>query len=252
MHAPIVIDHVSFAYADEEVLSDVSLTVDNGDFLGIIGPNGSGKTTLLRLILGLNQLQKGNILLFGKPVSKFKDWSKIGYVPQKVAQLQTKIPITVNEVVSLGRIGSAGLFRSISKIDKEAIHKALAAVGMAGHGDRLVTELSGGQQQRVFIAKALACEPELLILDEPTVGVDVETQDEFYEILSSLNKKQDNGKTITLIIVSHDIDVVVNEVNKVACLNKTLVYEGSPKDFIRDDYMEKLYGKMRKLILHSH
>jgi zinc transport system ATP-binding protein len=252
MKIPVQIKNVSFAYAGEDVLSDISLDIEQGDFLGIIGPNGSGKTTLLRLMLGLNSPHKGTVSLFGTPVGQFKEWSRIGYVAQKAAQFETKIPVTVREVVSLGRVGRAGIFSHFSKDDISAIDQALSSVGMENYGDRLITELSGGQQQRVFIAKALASEPELLILDEPTVGVDIETQDEFYQLLAELNKKSFKGNQLTLIIVSHDIDVIVNEVNKVACLNKTLVYEGTPKDFIKEDYMEKLYGKTRKFILHAH
>ncbi len=245
-------DHVHFAYSGEDVLSDISLDINKGDFLGIIGPNGSGKTTLLRLMLGLLKPQKGSLSLFGTSISQFKQWSRIGYVPQKATQFETKIPVTVGELVALGRVGKAGLFHRLNQGDLVSIQKALESVGMEKYSDRLVTELSGGQQQRVFIAKALASEPELLILDEPTVGVDIEVQDEFYQLLAELNKSSLNNNPLTLIIVSHDIDVIVNEVNKVACLNKTLVYEGTPKDFIKEDYMEKLYGKTRKFILHAH
>ncbi len=252
MDIPLQINNVSFSYDKEEVLKDITLDIVRGDFLGIIGPNGSGKTTLLRLILGLLSPQQGEILLFEKPVKEFKEWSRIGYVAQKAAQIETKIPITVEEVVSLGRVAKMGMFGYSQKKDKQAIDSALKAVGMEDFKERLITELSGGQQQRVFIAKTLASEPELLILDEPTVGVDIEAQDEFYELLAKLNKQEVAGKRLTLIIVSHDIDVIVNEVNKVACLNKTLVYEGTPKDFIKEDYMEKLYGKSRKLFLHAH
>ncbi len=252
METLIHIDHVHFAYQNQEVLADISLNVNKGDFLGIIGPNGSGKTTLLRLMLGLVTPQKGSLKLFGSPVKEFKQWSRIGYVAQKSAQFETKIPITVREVVALGRVGKRGLFRRLDEHDYAAINAALQSVGMVEFADRLITELSGGQQQRVFIAKALASEPELLILDEPTVGVDIEVQDEFYQLLAELNKHSYNGHPLTLIIVSHDIDVIVNEVNKVACLNRTLVYEGTPRDFIKEDYMEKLYGKTRKFILHAH
>ena len=120
--------------------------------------------------------------------------------------------------------------------------------GIADLNQRLMSQLSGGQQQRVFIAKALASEPDILILDEPTVGVDVESQEKFYTLLSHLNKKE--GKTI--VIVSHDIDVIANEVSTIACINKHLVYHGAPKQFIKEDYIEKLYGKGRKFIIHGH
>jgi zinc transport system ATP-binding protein len=245
---PIVeIENLCFSYQGDETLCSVTFIVEKGDFLGLIGPNGSGKTTLLRVILGLLTAQNGTVKLFGKKITEFNEWTKIGYVPQKATYIETSIPINVWEIVSLGRVAKTGIGNFFKNEDTQAIEKALSSVDMLEHKDSLITELSGGQQQRVFIAKALASEPELLILDEPTVGVDVAAQDEFYQLLAKLNQKG-----LTLIIVSHDIDVIVNEVNKVACLNKKLVYHGTPKDFIKEDYLEKLYGKARKFILHDH
>lgn len=248
MNTPIVEIHdLCFSYGSDETLCSVTFEIEKGDFLGVIGPNGSGKTTLLRVILGLLKPQNGQVKLFGKNISEFNQWTRIGYVPQKATYIETSIPINVQEIVSLGRVAKAGLGNFLKKSDSIAIDKALQLVGMQEYKNRQITELSGGQQQRVFIAKALASEPELLILDEPTVGVDVAAQDEFYQLLAELNKKG-----ITLVIVSHDIDVIVNEVNKLACLNKKLVYHGTPKDFIKEDYLEKLYGKTRRFILHDH
>lgn len=248
MNTTIVeINDLCFAYDGEETLCSITFSVEKGDFTGIIGPNGSGKTTLLRVILGLLKPQEGHVKLFGKHINQFTDWTKIGYVPQKATYIETSIPINVWEIVSHGRVAKRGVGNFLKKEDDIAIKKALKSVGMETHKDKLITELSGGQQQRVFIAKALASEPELLILDEPTVGVDVSSQDEFYQLLAQLNKEG-----LTLIIVSHDIDVIVNEVNKLACLNKKLVYHGTPKDFIKEDYLDKLYGKNRKFIIHGH
>jgi len=248
MKTPIVdIQNLCFSYDKDETLCSISLSIEKGDFLGLIGPNGSGKSTLLKVILGLLKAQEGSVKLFGTEISNFKQWTRIGYIPQKANYIETSIPISVNEIVQLGRVAKVGLGSFLGQSDKEAIDQALESVGMLKYKNRQLTELSGGEQQRVFIAKALASSPELLILDEPTIGVDVSVQDEFYQLLSELNKKG-----ITLIIVSHDIDVIVNEVNKLACLNKKLVYHGTPKDFIKEDYLEKLYGKTRKFILHDH
>jgi zinc transport system ATP-binding protein len=246
----ITIKNLSFCYGTEQVLKDINLTVNESEFLGVIGPNGSGKTTLMKLILGLLPPHEGTIELFGEPIHKFKDWYKIGYVPQKATQFDTKIPITVEEIVSLGRLSK----KTSLKEDDEAVKHSLFSVGMLQYRNRKITDLSGGQQQRVFIAKALASEPELLILDEPTTGVDIEAQDEFYELLARLNKRehQHMAHPLTLVLISHDIDVIVGEVTKLACLNKTLVYEGTPKEFIKEDYLEKLYGKTRRFILHGH
>ena len=242
------LDNVTFRYSDGAGIDHVTLSVAKGDFLGILGPNGSGKTTLLRIIVGLLTPQSGSVTLFGEPLAKFHDWPKIGYIPQKVTQLETRFPVTVEEVVSLGCVATRGLFQRLSKNERCDIDKAIDYVGLSDMKKKKLTELSGGQQQRVFIAKALASEPQLLILDEPTVGVDATAQEAFYQLLSKLNKESN----LTLILVSHDIDVVVNEVNKLVCINKELIYHGSPKEFIKEDYMEKLYGHERKFILHGH
>lgn len=224
----VKLQNVDFRFKKAKILDGISLEIKKGDFVGIIGPNGSGKTTLLKVILGILKPQKGEVFL--------KDRKKVGYIPQKVTQFDSRFPITVEEVVSLGN----------SK--KEIVNKSLETVSMTKYSKRLLSQLSGGQQQRVFIAKALASEPEFLILDEPTVGIDTKTQEEFYEILAHLNKE----KGLTIILVSHDIDVVVNEVNSLICINKKLVYHGTPKQFIKEDYLEKLYGKNRKFIIHGH
>lgn len=247
--------NVSFGFGKEKVLDRISLDIHKGEFLGLIGPNGSGKTTLLKILLGLLKPQEGSIHIFGQEIGVFTDRSKIGYVAQKATQIEFRFPITVEEVVSLGRVASVGLFRHLKEHDMDLIHRALKMVGVLELRDRRIAELSGGQQQRVLIAKALVSEPELLILDEPTVGVDMRAQDTFYQLLSNLNKNgftTNNKQGLTIIFVSHDIDVIVNEVNKLACLNKTLIYHGTPKDFIKDDYFAKLYGKSRRLILHAH
>src|SRR3989344_2045842 len=246
---PIIdINNISFTYNGANIVEKVSLKINTGDYLGIIGPNGSGKTTLLRLMLGLLEPKSGQIYLFGRPIGAFKAWTKIGYIPQKATQLESHFPITVEEVVSLGRIAKKGLLGKLSQQDKQVIDHALERVDIVNLKRKLISELSGGQQQRVFIAKALATEPELLILDEPTVGIDSRSQKKFYELLTQLNQK--GGKTI--IIVSHDINVIANEVSTMACLNKHMVYHGTPKQFIKDDYLEKLYGKGRKFIIHGH
>src|SRR5581483_10831117 len=240
----ISVKGVSFRYGNEHVLEDIN----QGDFVGIIGPNGSGKTTLLRIILGLLTPQPGQVWLFGERVNRFHNWSRVGYVPQKVTHADTQFPVTVQEVVAQGRIAKAGLFRRLRAADRAVVRHALTLVGMQHAEGRPIRELSGGQQQRVYIARALASEPELLILDEPTVGVDIESQEEFYALLADLKRK----KALTMVMVSHDIDVVVNEVNKIVCINKKLVYHGSPQRFIKGDYLERLYGKQRSLILHGH
>ncbi len=244
----VEISGVAFSYGDSPVLRNINLTIHQGDYLGLIGPNGSGKTTLLRIILGLLQPQTGEVRIFGKKLREFSDWSKVGYVSQRVVNFDQNFPATVSEVVMMGRFARLGLFHYPGKKDEKIVRECLAVVEMDGFKDRLIGDLSGGQQQRVFIARALAGKPEIIFLDEPTVGVDIKTQEEFYTLLSKLNKSMD----LTLVLVSHDIDVVTNEVTEVAGINQSIVFYGPPKEFIQSDYINKLYGKGLKHILHRH
>jgi zinc transport system ATP-binding protein len=244
----IELENISFAYGTEPVLRDINLAVSAGDYLGIIGPNGGGKTTLLKIMLGLLKVRSGTVRLFGKDINEFKEWSKIGYVPQKAANFELNFPATVEEIVLMGRTAKKGLFKMLNKEDRRHVSHALSQVGMREYKDRLISDLSGGQQQRVFIARALAGDPEVIFLDEPTVGVDIKTQEEFYKLLEKLNKEY----KITLILVSHDIDVITNEVKNVACINQDLIYHGTSKEFIKEDIVEKMYGKGVKVILHNH
>lgn len=239
--------NVSFKYGAELVLEDINFEINKGDFVGIIGPNGSGKTTLLKIMLGLLAPDSGKITIFDKAV-KVGSHPEIAYIPQKITQLESRFPITVHEVVMLGRVSKKNLFKRISKHDQDIVEKSLEDVDMLAYKDKIITDLSGGQQQRVFIAKALASKPKLLILDEPTVGVDQGSQEKFYALLQKLNKE--NG--LTVIIVSHDTDVIINEVSTVLCLNKTIVCHLSPKDFIKHDYFEKVYGEHKKHVVHDH
>ncbi len=242
------INNVSFSYNGHPVLDDISIEIKKGEFLGLIGPNGSGKTTLLKIILGLYKPKSGSVSLFGKKTAVFKDWSKVGYVPQKAGGDNMRFPITVEEIVAMGRVNNNRWFDFTTTEDKNAIDQALNEVDMLIYKKTRLNELSGGQQQRVFIARALASAPELLILDEPTVGVDSESQAKFYELLKNLNKKL----KLTLILVSHDIDVVSHEVGKLACINCKLVCYGKPKDLLKDDLIKKLYAKELRFVFHGH
>lgn len=244
----IEIENVSFSYGNVEVLKNITLAIHQGDYISLIGPNGGGKTTLLKVMLGLLKPQSGQVKLFGMNLQDFKDWSKLGYVPQKAINFDPLFPVTVREVVAMGCYGKKGLLKWLNKNDQQNIDNALAQVEMLQHADRLIGNLSSGQQQRVFIARALAGQPEVIFLDEPTVGVDIKAQDDFYSLLTRLNKELD----ITLIIVSHDVDVVSHEVTEIACLNQSLVYHGEPKKFMKGHYLENLYGKNTRLVDHKH
>ena len=244
----IEVKDVSFRYGAHPVLEDITLDIHRGDYLGIIGPNGGGKTTLLKIMLGLLRPAEGTVSLFGTDITRFKDWHKIGYVPQKAVQFDAQFPATVFEVVAMGRASQRGLGRNLNASDREKIAAALRQVDMLDYKGQRIGELSGGQQQRVFIARALASEPEIIFLDEPTVGVDKGTQEQFYLLL----KKMNESLGLTLILVSHDIDVVASQATEMACINGRLVYHGLPTEFDANKFIKELYGKEIKFIVHDH
>lgn len=246
---PIVeLEHICFDYDRQRVLDRVSLTVHRGDVLGVIGPNGAGKTTLLRILLNLLHSGCGHVRLFGNDVRMFRDWHRVGYVPQKAVAFESRFPATVGEVVLSGRVGRKGLARPFTEQDRAAAERSLETVGMIGYRQHMIGNLSAGQQQRVFIARALATEPELLLLDEPTVGVDVDAQEQFYSLLRRLNRERGT----TIILVSHDIGVIAREVTQLACLNRTLVFHGPPEEAVRSGALAELYRPESLVIAHTH
>ena len=240
------VEDVSFAYGDQPAVRDVSLTIEAGDFLGLIGPNGSGKTTLLHLMLGLLEPDAGRIELFGEPVAAFEDGERIGYVSQRATDRGGTMPVTVREVVTMGRFPHAGRGRLTSE-DRALVEEALETVGLADLARRRINELSGGQTQRAFIARALASEADLLALDEPTVGVDADSRDEFYHLLDSLN-----AEGITIVLIEHDIGVVTDRADHVACINTELFHHGETESFVESDALAEAYGTGGRVHHHHH
>lgn len=242
----IELKDVSFQYDYTQVLKNISFTVKEGDFLALLGPNGSGKSTLLKLILGLLKPVNGQIELFGEACTAFKNREVIGYVSQKSNAFNSGFPATVAEVVRSGLTKKVGLFKRMPKDADAQVLEALAAVGMEQFAQRNIGQLSGGQQQRVFIARALIAKPKLMILDEPTVGIDHENVQAFYDMLAQLNEEQG----ITMILVTHDVDTVSNRISHVACLNQTIHFHGYKNDFdaISQDQLNAWYGhSVRKI-----
>lgn len=225
MHEPIIsVDHLSFTHGSLSVLSDVSFHICAGEYVGIVGPNGGGKTTLLKLLLGLLPVEHGSIKLFGMPVNEFRERHYLGYVPQRVAQAD--FPATVREVVQSGRSAKC-VEDHICSIDETTdIHTALTTTGIADLADRRLGELSGGQRQRVFIARALVGHPKILLLDEPTTGIDPASQQQFYELLHTLNQEQH----LTILFVSHDIGTITQYASKVLSLNQSITVYEHPQD----------------------
>ena len=224
------------------VLEDINLELSAGDFLGLIGPNGGGKSTLLKVMLGLIKPDRGEIAIFGLPPASAR--SLIGYVPQKTV-FDHSFPVKVQDVVLMGRYSRIGLLHRYGRQDRNSALEALKAVGMADRAEREIGSLSGGEQQRVFVARSLVSDPELLLLDEPTAGVDSAQQTEFYELLSHLNS--DLGKAV--VLVSHDVTAISTYVGKIACLNQRLYYHGSRE--ISNEDIEKAYGCPVEMIAHG-
>jgi zinc transport system ATP-binding protein len=216
---------VSFAYpGGPAVLRDVDLAVEPGEFVAVAGPNGGGKTTLLRIALGLEQPSRGTVRLLGAPARGATRKARIGYVAQR-AQLGVDAPVSVRELVAAGRVTRSGLFRRSDAADRAAVDAAIARVGLAGEAGRVVSRLSGGQQQRALIAKALAGTPELLVLDEPTAGVDVDAQESLARLLEQLH--DDLG--VTILFVSHEFGAVERFVERLVLVRGTIVFDGDPR-----------------------
>ncbi|MBM3946330.1 MAG: metal ABC transporter ATP-binding protein, partial [SAR202 cluster bacterium] len=211
----LAFDGVSFSYGLTPAVERVTFSIDRGEFVALIGPNGSGKTTLIKLALGLERPQQGRVLLFGQPLDRFSGWRCVGYVPQSVEAFSVRFPATVGEVVSHGSyrgFDPLAIFRSRLPASAERV---MAQTGISHLRNRLVRELSGGQQRRVLMARALVSGAELLILDEPTTGLDQPGQEQLYDLLRHL--RAESG--VTIVLVTHDLGVVLHEASRVACIN---------------------------------
>lgn len=239
--AVIEIDRVTFGYDAEPVLEDASLTVSERDFVSIVGPNGGGKTTLLKLLLGLVEPSRGSVCVFGEAPARVR--RRIGYLPQQ-ARLDLEFPVCVLDVVLLGRLGHARLVGPFRAEDRDAARQALQEVGLSSLANRSFAALSGGQRQRVLIARALACAPDMLLLDEPTSNLDIRVQDELHELLNELSRR------VTVMSVSHDVGFVSKYVKKVVCVNRR-VHVHSGRELDREAIIQ-LYGRDVRLLHHEH
>jgi len=235
------IDNLAVYYGQTPAIEGVCLDVDEGEYLGIIGPNGGGKSTLLKAILGLIPKASGTIQVYGKAFRKNK--GLVGYVPQFTG-LDKSFPITTREVVLTGRL-KPGLspFYKFSNEDKEATDELLEKVGIYKLARRQISALSGGEFQKMLIARALAVNPKVLLLDEPTASVDASSRDQIYALLEELNKH------MTIILVTHDLLAISSQVRKLACLNGHMVYHGEPE--LNEKIVNNLYGCPVDLIAHG-
>ncbi len=228
-------------------LDRITLDVNDRDLIGLIGPNGAGKSTLLSVILGLIKPASGSVKLFGDRVLA-KNLKYVGYVPQKAQAQDPNFPFTVFETVMLGRTARTRLLRRLGAGDKQKVVEALKLFGIYELKDRKIGQLSGGQSQRVFVAKSIVAEPKLLLLDEPTSGVDVASKAEFYDILERLNKEMG----ITIMLSSHDIGVVTKLANRVVCINRSLFFCGQKSDFSANSVLPKMYDYPVEMMHHDH
>ncbi len=236
----ILFDHATFGFPEVIALKDISLSIDSGEFVGVIGPNGSGKTTLCRAVLGLMAPIEGHLHIFDCACEELRchHRAKIGYLPQKGA-LDQNFPVTVLETVMMGRYGALGLFKRPGRKDYEIAMEALAQVAMDGHKNTALGHLSGGQQQRVFIARALAQQPRVLLLDEPTTGLDITTQHNVLELVQHLHEELN----LTVLLITHDINTIRSRVDRLVLLKTRLFAAGPPAEVLKPEILSQVYGK---------
>ncbi len=237
----VVLEGVTCGYEGEVVLRDVTLRVNEGDFVGLLGPSGAGKTTLLRAMLGAVDVYRGSVIVDGVAVHEGRR-ARAGYVPQ-LETVDWNFPVTVEEVVLMGRAAGGGLFPWSRREDREAAREMMERLGIGHLARRHIRELSGGQQQRVFLARALVSNPRLLLLDEPTSGVDIKTRDDILHLLDELNHQG-----VTVIMTTHELNAVAAHLPWVVCVNGRVIAEGPPADVFTPEILEETYGAKMPIV----
>jgi ABC-type Mn2+/Zn2+ transport system ATPase subunit len=235
-HTPhrLEVININVGYGEKIVLRDVSFQIPHGARVAVVGPNGAGKSTLFKALVGLLPLKSGKILIHGLELGLHKDC--VAYVPQR-EEVDWKFPVTVSDVVMMGRYGKLGWFKRPSHADRVAVRRSLEQLGVAELESKSIGELSGGQQQRTFLARAVAQEPHILLMDEPFTGVDVTTQEATLHLLDSLRERQ-----VTAIISTHDLNLAANRFDFILLLNERLVVFGRPAEVMRQENLAKAFG----------
>lgn len=240
---------LSCNYREGRVLEDISFQVVRGDYVGIVGPNGSGKSTLVKALLGLVTISKGSASLFGTPLSNFKDWHKVGYLPQSLHLVNPVFPATVHETVGLGLLSLKRFPKRLNRADMDKIDATLDELGISDLKLKLIGELSGGQLQRVLLARAIVNDPELLVLDEPTAALDPETRGRFYTMITDVNR----SRGVTVMLVTHDSGTIGEYASKMLYLDKKLLFYGSFDEFCHSPEMSSMFGEhSQHLMCHRH
>lgn len=238
---------VSVRYGGIEALSNISFTVNDGDYVAVIGPNGSGKTTLIKSLLGLIDCD-GEILFQGKRLMEFQKKKHIGYLPQKLSFLDPRFPATAREIVVSGVYCCKKFPKFLTQKDYQAADRAMALLNIDSLSDRSIGKLSGGQQQRVLLARALVHDPQLLILDEPTVALDPQSRDTFYSTISDLNRNHG----VTVLLISHDVGAIGAHASKILYLDRSLVFYGGIDEFYSSDTMSGYFQDGEHCVRHRH
>ncbi len=230
------------------VIEGANFSITKGDYIGVVGPNGGGKTTLLSAILNFLPTVTGSIRLFGVDISKFSAWEKVAYISQHATSFEEQFPLTVRELVSLGCIKKGKLGRQFTREDWKNVDENLEFMGLSDVANRRIGQLSGGQKQRMFVAKALTHNPELILLDEPIVGVDSNAQEKFYKKLSDLNIERQT----TILIVTHDLATVFCRMSKVMCINRKVEIASINQELDANMLLKRAYGEHFHFVFHRH
>lgn len=234
MSGLLELKNVSVFHGERAALDDITLSIEHGSQVAVVGPNGAGKSTLFKALVGLVPLGQGEVLVHGRPPEEHGE--TVAYVPQR-EEVDWRFPVTVRDVVAMGRYGRRGWLSRLSALDREAIETSLQRLGLTELASRPIGELSGGQQQRVFLARALAQEPHVLLLDEPFTGVDVSTQEATFTLLDELRKRD-----VTVLVSTHDLDMAAGRFDQVVLLNGRLVSSGTPSQVFTEANLAEAFG----------
>ncbi len=241
------VKNLSLVRGKQTILRSITLQIFEGEYVAIIGPNGGGKTTFIKTLLGLIEPSSGEVLIYSKPMKKFKQWHQIGYVPQRATLVDKNFPATAYDIVKMSQVAKSSAFAYFFQSYHDTIYESMQKMDVWGLRDKMIGELSGGQRQRVMIARALASKPKILILDEPNTGVDPKSQNRFYALLRQLHQ---NDK-ITIVFITHDVGVIADDITKLITINQKAKICHNPKELLSCEDVSKLYG-FDVHFLHNH